>query len=868
MSAEDYRLLKRKLNREINAREQAEKLLEEKSLALFESNTQLKEVNGTLKNLLQEKSNTLFRREQEYKSLVENINDIICKTDLEGTISYVNPIVETILGYAPHELIDKTVFNFLPNHFKIKGSLFYEDQITQKNCLSYIEVPALTKENKMVWFGVNLQFYTENCPDCTKKKCILKNNESISSKDDCHFKEVIIVARDISEQKNTQKLLARQTYFLEQNIKEQELTSEIALELNTLKPFKTRVNNILEKVGKHARVSRVYVFEDEEDGTLTNNTFEWIKPGVEAGKNNLQNILYNQFPSWNRILANEGRIYAENVVNLPDDLQPILKQLSVKSIVVYPLTIKNKSIGFIGFVDTTTTRKWTKTNIELLRTISGMVSAAFEREHMESSIKAERDRANKANNAKSEFLANISHEIRTPMNAILGFSEALSLKLEKPKDRGMIKSVVKSGKLLLSLLNDILDFSKLEAGKIELNNDATNLKNTILEIIQLFSANAKKKNIYLNYKIDNSVPEAILIDEHRVKQVCFNLVANAIKFTHKGGVLVDVAFVKKDTIKGTVYIKVSDTGIGISPTQTKVIFESFRQQYGQANRRYGGTGLGLTISQKLVENMGGSIEVESSVDVGSEFKVTIPDIEITENALPNNHEELNLPELPVFEPACILIVDDTIENTRILKEFLPSNQLIRTAATGTEAELKCKEQGFDLMFLDIKLPDIDGHQLAVNIRKFQPTAKIVAYTASEINDEKLSNQQVFDDFLAKPLDRKRLIQVLNKFLIAEKDKQTVSPKLSEAVKKELPSIIEHLQTTFLPQWKKINGYLILYDIKSFATELSDYAESQKVYLLTDYSKNLKEAVELINLTNIKEHLQRFPEIIEELKTYL
>lgn len=866
MSASDLKLLERKLMREINAREQAEKLLEEKSLALYESNTQLKEVNGKLKTILEEKSNTLFRRELEYKSLVENINDIICKTDLLGTISYVNPIVETILGYEGHEVVGKTLFDFLPNHFKNKGKLFYEKQITQKNCLSYVEIPALTKEDEVVWLGVNIQFYTENCPGCDKKKCILKNNQSLSSNKDCHFKEVIIVARDITEQKNTQKLLARQTYFLEQNIKEQELTSEIALELNTLKPFENRINNVIEKVGKHARVSRVYIFEDLDGGALTSNTFEWIQVGVRPEKENLQNVDYQNFPSWKKLLKAHGRIYAENITSLPRDLQPILNQLSVKSIIVYPLTIKNKPIGFIGFVDTVTIRKWTKTHIELLRTISGMVSATFEREYMENSIKEERDKANKANNAKSEFLANVSHEIRTPMNAILGFSEALSLKLEKPKDREMIKSVVKSGQLLLSLLNDILDFSKLEAGKIELNYSAINLINTIEETVQLFMANADKKKIYLHFKFPDHIPQSIIIDEHRIKQVCFNLIANAIKFTHEGGVLVKANFVKSSANKGTVIIKVRDTGIGISPSQTKVIFESFRQQYGQADRQYGGTGLGLTISQKLIENMGGAITVKSKVGIGSEFTVTIPNVETSDEVLTKNNDNQQLPKLNDFELAIILIVDDTLDNTKILKEFLPKKNIrVQSVSNGAEAQRICQQHKFDLMFIDIKLPDINGTELALKIRKLQPKSKIVAYTASEVNIGGLSCHHTFDSYLPKPLDRKRLIRILNKLLKSRDAKADVSLKLDAAMKKQLPTIVEHLETVFLPQWEKNNGYLILYEIKLFAMQLQDYAHSVNVPILSNYAAKLNEFIELIDLDNINRQMQKFPEIIEELK---
>jgi PAS domain S-box-containing protein len=256
----------------------------------------------------------------------------------------------------------------------------------------------------------------------------------------------------------------------------------------------------------------------------------------------------------------------------------------------------------------------------------------------EEALKQAKARAEDANRAKSEFLANMSHEIRTPMNAILGFTETLNHRLSDPTHKRMVQSIASGGKLLLALINDILDLSKIEAGKLTVSNQPTHMPSLIEEMQMLFREKTRQKDLYFTTDIPKTFP-IIIIDEIRIKQVLFNLVGNAVKFTHHGGIHIPLDFVPSDERLGTLTFSVEDTGIGIDPVQQQMIFKPFQQQSGQSNREYGGTGLGLTISSRLIEIMGGEIRLDSTPGKGSSFTVSIPNLEFSEAKAPAEPSE-------------------------------------------------------------------------------------------------------------------------------------------------------------------------------------------------------------------------------------
>lgn len=248
------------------------------------------------------------------------------------------------------------------------------------------------------------------------------------------------------------------------------------------------------------------------------------------------------------------------------------------------------------------------------------------RQKVERELNEAREMAEIANITKSEFVANMSHEIRTPMTAILGFSDILYKQIEDPQRKTMAQSINSSGKLLLALLDDILDLAKIEAGKIDMTSGPVNIKVVLEEIEMLFSQKAREKGLEFKLQISDRLPQLLLLNEIRLKQLLLNLTGNAVKFTSKGSVTIYAGYIVTNANLGTLTIDVIDTGIGISQEHIKVIFKPFKQMQGQSNREYGGTGLGLTISMKLIEKMKGSIKVQSKVGEGTKFTVLLPEI--------------------------------------------------------------------------------------------------------------------------------------------------------------------------------------------------------------------------------------------------
>jgi len=245
-------------------------------------------------------------------------------------------------------------------------------------------------------------------------------------------------------------------------------------------------------------------------------------------------------------------------------------------------------------------------------------------------------KAEAANRAKSEFLANMSHEIRTPMNAILGLSGLLDSLIADKKQKNYLETIKSSGMSLLTLINDILDLSKIEAGKMELHYEPVNPYSLFSEIKNIFSLSISRKGLKFVMDIASDIPESLLLDDVRLRQILFNLVGNAVKFTEKGQIKLSARKAADQDKEGMIdlIIAVEDTGIGIDPQSQEKIFEAFRQQDGQSTKRYGGTGLGLTISKRLVEMMGGTITVKSKVNKGTTFEITLPRVSIAAAARP------------------------------------------------------------------------------------------------------------------------------------------------------------------------------------------------------------------------------------------
>lgn len=381
-----------------------------------------------------------------------------------------------------------------------------------------------------------------------------------------------------------------------------------------------------------------------------------------------------------------------------------------------------------------------------------------------------RDQAVAANRAKSEFLANMSHEIRTPMNAVLGFAEILKVKEKDPSKLVYVKNIFSAGQALLNLINDILDLSKIEAGKLTLQYSSVSLELLCREMEAFFDQKATEKGLALRLTIDAGVPDFLILDETRVRQLLINLIGNALKFTEHGAVTVAIGALPAQGTTSTVDLQltVTDTGIGIPADQQRRIFEAFEQTSGQKFARYGGTGLGLAICNRLIRLMGGTINVESEVDQGTQFSLTIPDVEIAVLSKSNfsASELLDLSKLQ-FEKAKLLIADDIDYNRELLKTFLePWGFELIFAKDGRETLEQVAKHKPDLILLDIVMPELDGIEVAKQLRQNPETVTIpiIAVSASATSEDQAKIRAHCDSYVSKPISCTALTGELVKYL--------------------------------------------------------------------------------------------------------
>lgn len=381
-----------------------------------------------------------------------------------------------------------------------------------------------------------------------------------------------------------------------------------------------------------------------------------------------------------------------------------------------------------------------------------------------------------ANEAKSQFLANMSHEVRTPMNGIIGISELLLDHELNEEQRGLANTIHNSGKALLVILNDILDFSKIEAGKLTLQRSEFSLQQLLDEIWQLFSPQSSKKNITFLLEMAEGIPNRLLGDEFRLRQVLSNLIANAIKFSIDDGAIILQVFPLSRSSSGSVEVQfvISDTGIGIPKEKQHAVFEAFSQADGSTTRRYGGTGLGLSISSSLVSLMGGDLLLKSQPGIGTTFKFSL-NFEVANTKSPPKTMKFNSKkESNSSGPALrILLAEDNHVNQVFMQKLLGTRgHNVTVAENGKEAVEKFKGQEFDVILMDIQMPVLDGLKATAEIRRLESDRPkkipIIALTANSMQgDRERYLAQGMDDYLAKPLDRVKLFELLLKHSKAE-----------------------------------------------------------------------------------------------------
>jgi signal transduction histidine kinase/CheY-like chemotaxis protein len=651
------------------------------------------------------------------------------------------------------------------------------------------------------------------------------------------------------------------------------------------------IDESFKDLGEYAEVDRVYLFEHQPITDTIDNTYEWCAPGIEPQINELQAIPYTiSIPRWKERFQNNEYVYIPEVAKIADEYhveREILEPQGIISLLTLPIYYGEQFIGFIGFDSVRKQRSWSRAHIDLLRLAGEIIGGAVYRERYEKELLEARRKAEEANRAKSEFLANMSHEIRTPMNAILGFSEILMDSVKDEENLLHLSTIMSSGRTLLSIINDILDLSKIESGHMEVAEEDVYLHTTLNEIVQTFYPKAREKNLKLNLEITPGVPETIFLDDMRLRQILFNLLGNAIKFTQEGYIKLRARNTPSENVPGLtdLILEVEDSGIGISDAQQKQIFESFYQVESNITRRYEGTGLGLSITLKLARLLGGEMEVESTPGEGSIFRVVFKDVEeVTAGSAPEQQEWSS--EGVYFEPARLLIVDDVRYNRDLVRNYLEHYAIdIIEAEDGWEGFHKALQYRPDLVLMDLRMPEVNGYEATENIKKNDDISHInvVAFTASSMKHDEHEIEKIFNGYLRKPVSRAQLLYMLTQNLKhgyhkaaaresnpEKAEEAAVAETRAAAVAdhpetpEDLKSFSEAFQTGLQDLFEELGDFMDLELLEQFLADFRVMAEKNNISRFNIYLEQVERAGREFDFDLYERSIQQLKSELEKL----
>lgn len=540
--------------------------------------------------------------------------------------------------------------------------------------------------------------------------------------------------------------------------------------------------------------------------------------------------------------------FFENATDSSQDIKSLLKTGSISN---FGITVKRKDQTLRQFM----------LNIRMIKDskgipleVEGVARDITELKKSAEELKIAKEEAEYSLKVKEQFLANMSHEIRTPMNGIIGMIDVLvETPLEK-NQKDYVQTIKKSSETLLTILNDILDLSKIEAGKMELSFKPFDLKDTLENLVALFKQKANEKNSILKFEISKNCPQYIIGDQIRLLQILSNLTSNAIKFTPEGEINIKISSKIMDGIKHKVKFEVIDSGIGISEDNQKKLFNSFEQLDISSKKSFGGTGLGLVISKELCKKMGGEMGLISEENKGSNFWFTIlaesSDLKIIESNIQLNPEISLTNYFKSYSPK-ILLVDDNAINRKVASEILKkANCHVRTADSGKKAiELFSENQDFDLILMDIQMPEMDGIETTQKLKEIFPKTlpKVVAMTAYSMpNDRENFLSKGLDDYISKPIRANILVKKVEDLVITKIKEKTrlhkIDAKIKSPEKYQIPVEIPRFDSDVINSLREMVGNEMLTSVfEDFENEAQEQITNTiNAYKIKDFVTIQKE----------------------------
>ncbi len=678
--------------------------------------------------------------ERQLKALMSTIPYGLLELDRSGTIREANVTFEEITGHPPPSVVGRRPWDLLP------------ETDTERERLKAM-LTGMFAGQAASWTG----------PVSTRL------GESVMVKLDCNPKlgedgavdGAVCTATDVTDRHRAEEQLKRHTACL-----------EVLVDLTQMDrtPVHEMARYILENALQLSGSTIGFVGSVSEDqSSLT--IFSWSSEVMTSCSVDHSELKFSTQTAgiWGEAVRSRRTVLVNNYAQYPHRRGLPEGHLSLERVMAIPILEEGQVVMEISVANKPAPYTMADMN-QLQMLVDGMWRHLKDRRHRERLVEA-KEEAIKANRAKSAFLANMSHEIRTPMNAVIGMTDlTLDTDLDA-EQRENLQMVKQSAHHLLDIINDILDISRVESGRVDLEEDRFELRPGFDRMMRSFLVQAREKTIDLTWTIDPTIPTVLIGDERRLRQIIYNLVSNAIKFSDNGTVRVTVSRKTQTGGDPVLLFRVEDTGIGIPPEKLDHVFDPFYQADTSITRHFGGTGLGLTISRQLAEKMGGSLEVESHSGQGSTFTFQFPLNWVATAGTPKNGQSAATKAMEgedAMRGLNILVVEDNPFNQKMAALFLEKQgHSVVTAQNGREALENLETSFFDVIFMDVQMPEMDGIDTTKRIREQEMETgdhiPIIAMTAHAMSgDREICLTAGMDDYISKPINFPNMKRILQK----------------------------------------------------------------------------------------------------------